>query len=344
MYLESIASAFPPHSFSQPDLLEFFTESREMIQTIFEVDDKAYDLGIRILGGESGIDTRYFAIENPFSLLTLDAGALNRMFEEEAPALSVKALKKALDQSCLNATELDALFICTCTGYICPGVTSHVSEMLGMRANAYLSDLVGLGCGAAVPLLRSVHAFLAANPDATVAAVAVESCSSAFFVCSDFGAIISLCLFGDGASASIWKGKSGSTGYRAGDFKTLHLPHHREKIRFINHEGKLRNKLDASVPNLAAKAVHHLYQERTIQTPHILTHTGGRDVLNAIEEACQFSTLLESREVLRKYGNTSSASVMMTLEEHLTRGNLQDHLWLTSFGAGFACHSFEMHR
>jgi len=41
------------------------------------------------------------------------------------------------------------LLICTCTGYLCPGVTSYVAEQLGLRTDVFLQDLVGLGCGAA---------------------------------------------------------------------------------------------------------------------------------------------------------------------------------------------------
>ena len=54
-----------------------------------------------------------------------------------------------LDRKEKLPADLDALIICTCTGYLCPGVTSYVSEQLGLRTDAYLQDLVGLGCGAA---------------------------------------------------------------------------------------------------------------------------------------------------------------------------------------------------
>lgn len=344
MYLHSIANAVPPHSFSQSSLLESFKASETLFKDLFQVNDEAWELGLKIFQGDSGIDTRHFAREDLQSLYTLDAGELNQLFEEEAPAMSVNALKKALDKSGTPVNEIDALFICTCTGYICPGITSHVAEQLGIRPDAYLNDMVGLGCGAAVPLVRVADAFIAANPDATVAAIAVESCSSVFYICSDFGAIISLCLFGDGASASIWKGTPGETGFRTNNFQTVHLPHHREKIRFVNDSGKLRNKLHVSVPGLAAKAVSQLYQKRSADKPKFLSHTGGRDVLNAIEEECKLAPIEESREILRRYGNTSSPSVMIALEEYLSKGDCEDNLWLTAFGAGFACHSFEMVR
>ena len=137
---------------------------------------------LKILSGDSGIDKRHFALGDPNTMFDRSAEELNRDFEEEAPKLAGEALRNALDEAGMKAEDLDALFICTCTGYLCPGVTSHVAEDLGMRGDVYLNDIVGLGCGAAVPTLRAAHGFLAANPEATVATVAVEICSAAFFI------------------------------------------------------------------------------------------------------------------------------------------------------------------
>jgi alkylresorcinol/alkylpyrone synthase len=43
--------------------------------------------------------------------------------------------------------------------------------------------------------------------------------------------------------------------WKLGKFETIHVPEHREKIRFINSGGKLENKLHRTVPELAADAV-----------------------------------------------------------------------------------------
>jgi hypothetical protein len=42
---------------------------------------------------------------------------------------------------------------------LCPGLTSYVSEQLGLRENVFALDLVGQGCGAALPNLRAAEAF-----------------------------------------------------------------------------------------------------------------------------------------------------------------------------------------
>ena len=192
--------------------------------------------------------------------------------------------------------------------------------------------------------MRAAQGFLAANPGAVVATVAVEICSAAFFANDDPGVLISLCLFADGAAAAIWQDKGGSDDWQAGNFTTTHRPAEREKVRFVNSAGLLKNQLHRAVPALAAEAVAELYALRTKDPDQILAHSGGRDVVEALEGVLPFK-LTETREVLRNYGNMSSPSVLFALEQRLAGNHADDRrLWLTSFGAGFAAHACELWR
>ncbi|GAB4178787.1 MAG: type III polyketide synthase [Terrimicrobiaceae bacterium] len=295
-----------------------------------------------VLGGDSGIRTRQFALQPP-GVFSLDAQGLNEAFEREAPLLANSALEKALAKVDMSAVELDAMFVCTCTGYLCPGVSSHLAEKAGVREDAHLQDIGGLGCGAAIPTLQAASCYLAANPDATVAVVAVEICSAAFFLCDDPGVLISACLFGDGASASIWTGRGSAGDWRASGFHSLHRPVHRERIRFVNQGGYLRNQLHRDVPSLAADAVGELFQRAAIVPDAVIAHPGGRDVIEALEDRLGLP-LVETRRVLAEYGNLSSPSVMVALEQRLLMEYPGQLLWLTAFGAGFAAYCCQIQR
>lgn len=294
--------------------------------------------------GNSGIGRRHIALDRIEEAFVKSAEELNHHFEREAPSLAGLALQNALKKSGHVAADVDALFLCTCTGYLCPGVSSHVAEQMGMRDDVYLADLVGLGCGAAIPTMRAAHGFLAANPNAVVATVAVEICSSAYYADDDPGVLISLCLFGDGAAAAIWTGASSGGAWQAGHFTTTHRPAEREKIRFVNAQGKLKNQLHKAVPGLAAAAVADLYARRAGEPDQVLSHSGGRDVVEALEQVLPFD-LTETRDVLRDHGNMSSPSVLFALEHRLANTKADDRrLWLTAFGAGFAAHACELWR
>ena len=86
-----------------------------------------------------------------------------------------------------------------------------------------------------------------------MATIAVEISSAAFYINDDPGVLISLCLFGDGAAAALWRHKPVGDQFRFHGFQTLHQPQHREKIRFVNADGRLKNQLDREVPELAAR-------------------------------------------------------------------------------------------
>ena len=336
MHLHALATAVPDNVFTQKQCWEIGRNSPALQRL-----GRRSQLILRsILNGNSGIATRHFAIGDIEHVFDLTMDELNAVFRREAPRLAGAALGQALRQAELQPGAIDALFICTCTGYLCPGVTSYVAEQLGLRSDAILQDLVGLGCGAAIPTLRAASHLLAGRPDAVVACVAVEICSAAFYLDDDYGVLVSSCLFSDGAAATIWRSQPSAIGLRCHGFRSLHRPEKRDLLRFEMRQGKLRNLLDRSVPGEAASAVTDLYAHEESNPPAaILIHPGGKDVLEAIGARLPQHSLVESHAVLNAHGNMSSPSVLFVLEEHLRRHPQPPRdLWLASFGAGFSAH------
>ncbi|MEX2381257.1 MAG: stilbene synthase [Opitutales bacterium] len=341
MYLQSIASAVPPHRFTQAECWEIIDRSKAKTA----LRDRSLALLKKVLTSDNGIDYRHFAAPCIEKIFDLDGEQLNRTFEAEAPALAGRALAGALDRAGIKANDLNALIICTCTGYLCPGLSSYVAEKAGLRPDAFLQDFVGLGCGAAIPSLRSASHFTTASPGCRIAVIAVEVCSAAFYLDNDPGVLISACLFGDGASASIWSSTPGPSGLQAHSFSTLHRPEDRERLRMENRAGKLRNKLCKSVPGIAAAAVRDMFPPSGAKpVAQIIAHPGGRDVLTAIEREIPAYRLGESSAILKRHGNMSSPSVLFALEERLKYHPVHDDLWLVSFGAGFSCHACRVGR
>jgi len=109
----------------------------------------------------------------------------------------------------------------------------------------------------------------------------------------------------------------------------------------VNSGGRLKNQLHRSVPDIAADAVRELWSRRTSEPDRVIAHTGGRDVIEALEKTLGVS-LPESRSILRDFGNVSSPSVLIALERALESEG--GSCWLTSFGAGFSAHSCQLNR
>lgn len=344
MYLQSLSTASPEVSYTQNEVWDIFTASsvRERLRP------GSIELVRKLLTGNNGIEQRHFSLYDFEQLLHADGEGLNHAFEAEAPKLAGEALKKALHEASWKASELDGLIVCSCTGYLCPGLSSFIAEQQGLRPDIYMIDLVGQGCGAAIPSMRAASHFLTARPSAKVAVISVEVCTAAFYIDDEAGVLVSFCIFGDGAAASLWTGtESGGTGYRASNFNSIHLPENREILRFENSRGMLRNKLHSSIPEQSSKAVARTFAAsypNGNRPDAIISHGGGVKVLDALEETLPGYRFPESRKVLREHGNMSSPSVLFALKEHLDASEQANHLWLTSFGAGFTVYGSQLSR
>src|SRR5262249_31529900 len=150
---------------------------------------------------------------------------------------------------------IDAVVVSTCTGYLCPGLTSYVAQELGLRANVQAYDLVGQGCGAALPNLRLADALLRSDSARHVLSVCVEVSSAAMYLDNDPGVLISACLFGDGAGAAVLSARpnDGKRSIEWRNSRSVLEPSQRDALRFEQRGGMLRNILTRPVPGLAAE-------------------------------------------------------------------------------------------
>jgi alkylresorcinol/alkylpyrone synthase len=342
MFIIGIGTATPPQRFTQAECWQAVQQTARFQK--LETRSKA--ILKKVLTGENGIATRHFALDKLEQVFDMNPDALHARFLKTAPALAAEAAKKALAQSKIRPDEIDAVLISTCTGYLCPGLTSYAIEHLGLRPDVLALDLVGQGCGAAIPNLDTARAVLAAGCERALS-ICVEVCSAAFYLDDDAGVLISACLFGDGAGAAVVS--SAANGGRRVEWKSsgsVVKPADRDALRFEQKAGMLRNILTPEVPSLAARSVGEVFDETLArsgvardQINGWIFHPGGRDVLLALRERFQLSShdVRWSQEVLRNYGNMSSPSVLFALHAALSDSAPGGAWWMSSFGAGFSC-------
>ncbi len=157
----------------------------------------------KVLLGNNGILSRYLAFDQLSEVFDTSPDALQARFKKHAPPVATMAAQRALQAARQSARAIDAVIVSTCTGYLCPGLTSYVSESLGLRPDVFALDLVGQGCGAALPNLRTAYSCIRSEGCEHVLSIAVEICSAAFYLDDDPGVLISACLFGDAAGAAV---------------------------------------------------------------------------------------------------------------------------------------------
>jgi len=345
MHILGIGTANPTKRYTKAECLVAFEKSPWFAR----LDGRAHFIARTVLQRDNGIEARRLAVDSLDEVFMIDPDTLSRRYLAHAPALAAQAGERAMSRAGLDASQVDAVVVSTCTGYLCPGLSGYVVEQLGLRPDVQAYDLVGQGCAAALPNLMLGNALLASGACDHVLSICVEVCSAAMYLDNDPGVLISACLFGDGAGAAVLARQAGPAG-RSIEWKdstSLVEPAERRALMFEQRGGMLRNILTRAVPLLAAD-----YAQRVLETVlgraglnpgdvgTWVMHAGGRDVLQALEKRLELQpdALRYSAAMLREYGNMSSAFVYFVLETALADDAPPGWWWLSSFGAGFTCH------
>lgn len=296
---------------------------------------------------DKGIDHRYFSIKKIEDFFVEDNDLIIKRFQESAAHLSAASIEKCLKESGVSKDEISCLIVSTCTGYLCPGLTSYIVEQSGLRSDVFALDIVGMGCGGAMPVLQACHNYLNTHKDTYALAISTEICSAALFWGDDPELILSNSIFGDGSAACLLTNKTDKTGLKIIDFESKIVPHHRDALRFSTENSKLRNVIKETVPDIAAELLkdiaHNLFDRHEIKQENVkywALHPGGRKVLDKIQAKMNLKAgdLDYSRKILYNYGNMSSPTVLYVLQEILKDKALMtnDIVFMASFGAGFS--------
>ena len=258
-----------------------------------------------------------------------DTAARMRVYAAEALPLGGEASRNALDDAGVVPTAITHLVTVSCTGFSAPGLDVGLITALGLRPTVSRTHVGYMGCHGVLNALGVVRAF-AADPAARVLVCAVELCSLHYHFPWDPQAMVSNALFADGAAALVGAAAEPShDAWRAVANGSCVLPDSEDAMTWtITNHGFVMT-LSPRVPNLIAAHLRPWLADWL--AGHGLTvadvrswaiHPGGVRILSAVEEALSLplGTAAVSREVLREFGNMSSATVLFILERLRQRG------------------------
>ncbi len=339
-FIGAVATATPPYRATQAYAEDFF------IKHFSGTIEPRYLSALRAVLSHPSIEGRNFAITDPETLIREEPDDRMKRFTEWAVGLSAQAATKALARAGLPADAVSAIVVNTCTGYICPGISTYLLETLGLPRNVRIYDLVGSGCGGAVPNLQVAASQLKEGAE-VVLSISVEICSATFQMGNDLSLVLSNALFSDGAAAAVvWRRPEGIELVASA---SRYYPEHRELIRYIHKNGQLHNKISTSLPRIvrkaAAEVISDLLKPRGLMVEdikHWAIHTGGEKIINGIRDEIGLSEsqLRPTREILLHYGNMSSPTVWFVLHEVLD-AEIDTGEWciMLAFGAGMSAHA-----
>lgn len=340
--LRGLGTATPPLYVTQE-------EAYDCLSTQFALKPAELTLYRRILL-DGKIKGRYLGMETAADAHDMDMDRLLARFLKFGRSTAVAAVRRALAEADVKPTEITGLIVNTCTGYLCPGFSSYIAEELGLPTSIRFLDLMGMGCGAAIPNLEAATGMLVRNGKGPVLSVAVEVCSATIYPSHQPELVVSNSIFGDGAAAAVLDLMPDSNPGGLAcvvDFASGLFPQYREDLRYRTEGGRLRNYLTKRVPVIGARTVtevaSRLLDRHGLSRNDIAwwaVHPGGTVVLARVAKELELAdeALRYSYHVFETYGNMSSPSVLFVLREILDSGRSRpgQKCMLLAFGAGFS--------
>jgi predicted naringenin-chalcone synthase len=357
IFVHGISSRVPEHSYTQAFALEFLLNLQGKTPRKREFLQKLYD--------NTGIEKRHTVItdygknpeEHTFFPKTPDLKPepetwyRNDRFVIESnriAALVAEDLFATLPA--VNRKNITHLITVSCTGFSVPGFDIHLVKTLGLDRTVNRLHIGFMGCYAAFPAMKTARDICRAHPTARVLIVGVELCSLHFQQKFSPETVVANAIFADGAAAAL---VSADTSLIDGPVLTLDT--------FVSY------LVDDSASDMAWRIGKHGFDMRlSLYVPAIIEtnikavvqtlldragesfdnidlfaiHPGGRAILEKVGDALALpeGSLDISYDVLRRFGNMSSVTILFVLERIL-KGSAKGRIFSAAFGPGLTVES-----
>jgi len=331
-------------------LPQYFRETKDIIPFVklwMQDQEERFQRKVIKLFEGAGVDKRY-SIMSPEEVFTASSFEdKNNIYTREVLPLAVESLKKALEKAQIKATEIDYIITVSCTGIMIPSIDAYLINSLAMKQDIVRLPVTEMGCAAGVSGMIYAKNFLKANPNKRAAVIAVEA-PTATFQLDDFSManIVSAAIFGDGAASVILSSYPEDKGPEIVDEAMYHFYDAIHMMGFNLVNSGLQMILDKEVPQKISDhfpAIIHPFLEKNklkIQDiDFLIFHPGGKKIVQTVEDlfGSLGKNIDDTKEVLRLYGNMSSATVLYVLERFMDGDRQKGEKGLMlSFGPGFS--------
>ena len=301
---------------------------------------------IKIFEG-AGVDRRY-SIMDPIEVFSnMDFGQRNDIYVREVTKLGRKCLEKALQKAAWKPSDIDFIITVSCTGIMIPSVDAYLINELNMRQDIVRLPVTEMGCAAGISGIIYANNFLKANPGKRAAVIALEA-PTATFQLDDYSManIVSAAIFGDGAACVLMSSEEKDEGPEILAEEMYHFYDATDMMGFKLVNTGLQMILDKNVPDKITEhfpaIVHPFLKKNNLEIKdidHLIFHPGGKKIVQTVEElfGSMGKNIADTKEVLKLYGNMSSATVLYVLERFMERKPAKGELGLMlSFGPGFS--------
>lgn len=300
------------------------------------------------LFGRAQVDRRFSVMDSDSMVRHRGLSQNMDLYRQHAADLGERAARPCLELAGVRPEDIDLIVTCSCTGLLLPSLSVLVAEKLGLRRDVRRIPITEAGCAGGASALARADEFIRAFPKARALVLAVELPTLTLQHHDHSSAnLIASAIFGDGAAAAVVQGGRDSAASSSGvEIVATHselLPSSVTDLGFDLRDGGLHIVLSREVPRVISnhlpRIIDRFLEEQGLSREDLsffVMHPGGRKVLDSVEECLglEASATQVSRDVLRAYGNQSSASVLFVLQQTFARGTPRGYGLLAAFGPG----------
>ncbi len=336
----SVAKQLPQYTRTTEEILPY-------LKMWLTGQDERFQRKVMKIFENAAVDRRYSIMDAHEVFLNTSFEEKNDIYVRESIKLAENALKKSLNKAKLQPSDIDYIITVSCTGIMIPSLDAYLINSLEMKQDIVRLPVTEMGCAAGVSGMIYAKNFLKSNPNKRAAVIAVES-PTATFQLDDYSMvnIVSAAIFGDGAASVILSSYEDEEGPEIVDEAMYHFYNAEHMMGFKLVNTGLQMILDQSVPQTISdhfpKIVHPFLERNELtmeKVDHLIFHPGGKKIVQTVEDlfGSLGKNIDDTKEVLKLYGNMSSATVLYVLERFLDKKLPKgDTGLMLSFGPGFS--------
>lgn len=365
--ISAIGTANPKYRIPQNDIYRFMIKAFGLNATNASRLKQIYD--------HSGIEHRYSVIpdfgeteshKNTFFSKTEDfepfPGTRDRLklYQVTASDLAAEAVNDCFLVHGKDLTsKITHLITVSCTGMHAPGIDIELVEKLGLNPTVERTCINFMGCYGSLNALKVADYICRADQEAKVLIVSVELCTLHFQKANTLDNWVANSLFSDGAAAVIVEHSSERTNKKTcltlDTFYSEFLKEAKNEMGWYVGDAGFEMTLTSKVSKHILKHIqsisNQLLKKAKLEFKDIgrfAVHPGGRKILEAAESALGFSMKANcfGYEVLREYGNMSSATILFVLKKLMMdpEGMDGENIMGFAFGPGLTVESMILKR
>ena len=331
--LNSLATVTPKHKLVQSEVAKAAAD-------LFSKEFNDFDRLLPVYTNAQ-IDTRSSCVPLDWYLEPHTFSERNDLYIKNALDLIEEAANVCFEVAGLQPSDIGGLVIVSSTGMATPSLDALLMERMQLRRDIRRLPIFGLGCVGGVLGLARAAAMAKSEPGMRVLFLVVELCGLTFQK-GDLSKsnVIASALFGDGAAGAIIS--CHDTGPEIIGWGEHTWPHSLDVMGWNVSDDGFKVLFSRDIPNLIRRemksVVAQFLRDQNMCKDNIdnyVTHPGGAKVLDALEEVFDLlpGALVHARDVLRRYGNMSAATVLFVLEQALS--NQSGKFLISSLGPGF---------